>query len=163
MGSLPIRRTYSSNSTSRSSEVNRLSLGQSYKRVPKCRERGNMMSVRSSRRQRIVITITIVQIALLFLSTNRTGRSAFAEDSVQVPDVPPVPKMIAGKPYSVIRGESPGTWAVKWGDQSMLWKPQSWMEDRQQRLGPAFLAQWTTPGLPLPFDIPIEKKRDTRE
>ncbi len=117
-----------------------------------------MMSRNSSRRQRIVITITIVQIVLLFSSINRTGRSAFAEDSVQVPDVPPVPKMIAGKPYSVTPGESPGTWAVKWGDQSMLWKPQPWMEDRQQRLGPAFLAQWTTPGLPLPFDIPIEKR-----
>jgi hypothetical protein len=32
------------------------------------------------------------------------------------------------------------------------------MEDRQQKLGPAYIAQWATPGLPLPFEIPIEKR-----
>jgi hypothetical protein len=32
------------------------------------------------------------------------------------------------------------------------------MEDRQQKIGPAYIAQWATPGLPMPFDIPIEKR-----
>ncbi len=71
---------------------------------------------------------------------------------------PPLPKAIAGKPYSVTPGETPGTYVVKWGDESMLWKPTVWMEPEQIKMGPAYLAQWIAPGLPKPWDIPIEKR-----
>ncbi|WP_423961330.1 DUF1329 domain-containing protein [Candidatus Binatus sp.] len=103
----------------------------------------------------IVATFVVELIPSIVCNANRV----FAEEvTMAVPDVPPVPKVIAGKPYSVTKGESPGTWVVKWGDQSMLWKTQPWMEEREQKLGPAFLAQWTTPGLPMPFEVPIEKR-----
>src|SRR5262249_41374298 len=36
--------------------------------------------------------------------------------------IPPLPKTIAGKPYSVSPGKEPGTYIVKWGDSSMIWK-----------------------------------------
>src|ERR1700683_1740543 len=84
--------------------------------------------------------------------------TAYSETVVKVPVVPVVPPTIAGKPYSITPGGSPGTWLVKWGDQSLTWKAQPWMEDRQQKLGPAYISQWTTPGLPSPFEIPIEKR-----
>ena len=103
-----------------------------------------------------------VATTFLFVSSSGFVAPAFAQATtpggVQIPDPPKVPSMIAGKPYSITPGSSPGTWNVKWGDQSMVWKTQPWMEDRQQKLGPAYLAQWTTPGLPMPFEISIEKR-----
>ena len=104
------------------------------------------------------LLLMIAAVAAGLLQPKKWNSDALAENSVQIPDVPPIPKVIAGKPYSVTPGESPGTWMVKWGDQSMLWKAQPWMEDRQQKLGPAFIAQWTTPGLPMPFEVPIEQR-----
>jgi Protein of unknown function (DUF1329) len=103
---------------------------------------------------RSVAAVTVVIVAAVLIQPER----ACAQTTIQVPDVPVVPKVIAGKPYSVTVGETPGTWIVKWDDESMVWKAQPWMEDRQRKLGPAFLAQWTTPGLPLPYEIPIEKR-----
>ena len=64
-----------------------------------------------------LIAIVAATVAL-FLSMRWTVGGALADSSAQVPDVPPIPKVIAGKPYSVTPGESPGTWVVKWGDQS---------------------------------------------
>ena len=106
----------------------------------------------------LVALLSLAAIALGALSRGHVVDRAFALTTVQVPDVPPVPSTIAGKPYSVKPGESPGTWVVKWGDQSMIWKAQPWMEERQQKLGPAFIAQWATPGLPMPFEIPIAER-----
>ena len=106
------------------------------------------------RRRALLIATTILTLGAL--SSSHYKSNALAESAaVQVPDVPPEPPMIAGKPYSVKPGTSPGTWTVTWGDQSMQWKAKPWMEDRQQKLGPAFIAQWATPGLPMPFEVPI--------
>ena len=49
----------------------------------------------------------------------------------------PSPKMIAGKPYSITPGSEAGTYNVKWGDQSMVWKPNPYMEDKYKQMGPA--------------------------
>lgn len=124
-----------------------------------------MVKNRSSRRLAAVIpraSAVLIVIAALgvagLLSNGYSDGKARAEAIVKVPDVPPIPPIIAGKPYSVKPGDAPGTWVVKWGDESMVWKAQPWMEDRQRKLGPAFLAQWTTPGLPMPFEVPIEKR-----
>src|ERR1700683_4864873 len=46
---------------------------------------------------------------------------------------PLVPKAIAGQPYSIKPGDAPGTYAVTWGSQSMVWKPQPWMESNYAR------------------------------
>src|ERR1700685_3520060 len=102
----------------------------------------------------------LVAASLLCFGLLEKGAAAKAPpaNTIQIPDPPRVPAMIAGRPYSITPGGSPGTWTVKWGDQSMTWKAQPWMEDRQQKLGPAYIAQWATPGLPMPFDIPIEKR-----
>ena len=71
---------------------------------------------------------------------------------------PPLPKMIAGKPYSVTPGDVAGTFNVKWGDESMVWKPQPWMQAEQIKMGPAYNAQWLAPGLPSPWELPIEQR-----
>jgi hypothetical protein len=68
------------------------------------------------------------------------------------------PKTIAGKPYSVTPGTEPGTFNVKWGDQSMVWKPKPYMEEKYRTIGPAYYAQWTQPGLPPPWDVPLDKR-----
>jgi hypothetical protein len=68
------------------------------------------------------------------------------------------PKMIAGKPYSISTGKDLGTFLVRWGDQSMTWTPKPWMEDAYRTTGPAYYAQWTQPGLPTPFEIPIDQR-----
>lgn len=68
------------------------------------------------------------------------------------------PKAIAGKPYSVTPGTEPGTFNVKWGDQSMVWKPKPYMEEKYRTMGPAYYAQWTQPGLPPPWDLPLDKR-----
>jgi hypothetical protein len=72
-------------------------------------------------------------------------------------DIAP-PRMIAGKPYSITSGKAPGTYLVKWGDQSMTWTPKPWMEDRYRVTGPAYYAQWTQPGLPAPWEVPIDQR-----
>jgi hypothetical protein len=68
------------------------------------------------------------------------------------------PNMIAGKPYSIRPGAEPGTFNVRWGDQSMVWKPKPYMEDKYKTLGPEYYAQWTQPGLPPPWDIPMDQR-----
>lgn len=118
-----------------------------------------MVKANSNRRKALLFLTTVAAVMLAcVVSVRWTVTRAFAQSNVQIPDPPAIPKMVADKPYSVTKGESEGTWLVKWGDQSMVWKPQPWMEDRQQKLGPAFIAQWATPGLPLPFEIPIEQR-----
>jgi len=71
---------------------------------------------------------------------------------------PLVPKAIAGQPYSIKPGDAPGTYAVTWGSQSMVWKPQPWMESNYARLGPYYYLQWTRPGLPYRWEVPIEQR-----
>lgn len=61
---------------------------------------------------------------------------------------PLVPIAIAGKPYSIMMGETPGTYLVKWGNQSMVWKPEPWMEPAYAKLGPYYYLQWLRKGLP---------------
>ena len=71
---------------------------------------------------------------------------------------PTAPKTIAGKPYSITAGSAPGTWTVKWGDQSYDWKPSPWTEDPLKQQGPAYYAQWTQPGMPFPFEVPLDQR-----
>ena len=114
-----------------------------------------MTRIGSSRMTALWLLLMTASFVVVCITTS----TAHAQEvNVTIPDVPVVPKVIAGKPYSITKGESPGLWVVKWGDQQMLWKAQQWMEAREQKLGPAFLAQWTTPGLPMPFEVPIEKR-----
>jgi hypothetical protein len=68
-----------------------------------------------------------------------------------------VPKMIAGKPYSITPGSKPGTYVVKWGDDSFTWEAKPWYEDTLKKQGPAYYAQWTS-GKPFPFDVPIDQR-----
>jgi hypothetical protein len=71
---------------------------------------------------------------------------------------PLVPKELAGKPYSIQPGEEPGTYLVKWGSDSMVWKPQPWMEANYAKLGPYYYLQWTRKGMPYRWDVPIEDR-----
>lgn len=82
------------------------------------------------------------------------GNSAAISDT----ELPALPQEIAGKPYSVAPGKVPGTFDVAWGSQAMVWKPEPWMSPRYRRLGPRYYAQWTAPGLPLPFNVPLAKR-----
>ena len=66
--------------------------------------------------------------------------------------------MVAGKAYRVSPGEAPHTWEVRWGNETMLWQPRPWMEDSYKEQGPKLLMQWTKPGLPYPWELPIEKR-----
>src|ERR1700723_1665907 len=68
------------------------------------------------------------------------------------------PKMVAGKPYNIAPGTEPGTFNIKWGDQSMVWRPKPYMEEKYRTMGPAYYAQWTQPGLPPPWDLPLDKR-----
>lgn len=72
--------------------------------------------------------------------------------------LPELPKVIAGKPYSVTPGKVAGTFDVKWGDESMTWKPEPWMLPRYARLGPRYYAQWIRPGMPRPFEVPVAQR-----
>jgi len=100
----------------------------------------------------------ILSVALILLAA-----AAYASAQTSGPsssgDYAP-PKMIAGKPYSITPGSEPGTFNVKWGDQSMVWKPKPYMEEKYKAMGPAYYAQWTQPGLPPPWDLPIEKRSE---
>jgi len=69
-----------------------------------------------------------------------------------------VAKTIAGKPYSISAGPKPGTYTVKWGDDSMVWEQRPWMEDVLKAKGPAYYSQWTQKGMPFPWDVPIEQR-----
>ena len=69
-----------------------------------------------------------------------------------------VPKMIAGKPYSITPGPKPNTYTVKWGEDSMVWEQRPWMEDVLKAKGPAYYAQWTAKGMPFPWETPIEQR-----
>ena len=71
---------------------------------------------------------------------------------------PTVPKTIAGKPYSITPGATPGTWTVKWGDDTFNWKPSPWTEDPLKQQGPAYYAQWTEPGMPFPFEVALDQR-----
>ena len=42
----------------------------------------------------------------------------------------------------------------------MTWTPKPWMEDRYRVTGPAYYAQWTQPGMPAPWDVPIDQRSD---
>ena len=59
-----------------------------------------------------------------------------------------VPKMIAGKPYSI--SGSGGNYTVKWGDETMTWAQKPWMNDPLKQQGPAYYAQWAQPGMEFP-------------
>ena len=71
---------------------------------------------------------------------------------------PLVPTVIAGKPYSITAGETPGTYAVKWGNESMLWKPEPWMEPAYAKLGPYYYLQWLRKGLPYRWELPLDQR-----
>lgn len=66
--------------------------------------------------------------------------------------------MVAGKAYRVSPGETPHTWVVRWGNETMLWQPKPWMEDSYKEQGPNILMQWTKPGLPYPWELAIDKR-----
>jgi Protein of unknown function (DUF1329) len=129
-------------------------------KLPSIGDRFNMKQTESARRslsRKILLATNILLLSSGILVTSMLPQAS-AQSPVEIPDPPKVPTTIAGKPYSISPGGEPGVWNVKWGDESMVWKAQPWMEDRQQKIGPAYLAQWTTPGLPMPFEIPIEKR-----
>jgi Outer membrane lipoprotein-sorting protein len=67
-----------------------------------------------------------------------------------------VPKMIAGKPYSI--SGSGGNYTVKWGDETMTWTPKPWMNDPLKQQGPAYYAQWAQPGMEFPFELTMEQR-----
>jgi hypothetical protein len=68
-----------------------------------------------------------------------------------------VPKIIAGKPYSITPGSKPGTYTVKWGDDSMTWEAKPWYEETLKQQGPAYYAQWAS-GKPFPWDTPVDQR-----
>lgn len=72
--------------------------------------------------------------------------------------VPQAPTMIAGKPYLIEPGKESGTFVVKWGDSSMVWKPKPWMEPALAKSGPAYLAQWSAKGLTYPYELPVDQR-----
>jgi hypothetical protein len=74
-------------------------------------------------------------------------------------------QMILDKPYSVTPGSEPGSFICKWGDESVEWKPQAWQPSDYQEIGPAIYDRWTQPGLPYPWEKPLEErvKQDGRE
>ena len=92
--------------------------------------------------------------SLLFLIC--IGGTTYAADAVSTAPVAP-PKMIAGKPYSITPGSKPGTYQVKWGDDSFTWEAKPWYEDTLKQQGPAYYAQWTA-GKPFPFEVPIDQR-----
>ncbi len=69
-----------------------------------------------------------------------------------------VPKTIAGKPYSITASSKPGTYVVKWGDDSMTWEPKPYMEDQLKQQGPAYYAQWAQKGMEFPFERSMEDR-----
>src|ERR1022692_4308271 len=78
------------------------------RRASELSERDMIIKVGSNRRKSLALLIAIATAVVgFFLSTEWTEGPAFAQSTVQVPDVPIVPKMIAGKPYSVTPGGSP--------------------------------------------------------
>ena len=73
-------------------------------------------------------------------------------------DTVTIPKEIAGKPYSITRGSQPGTYTVKWGDDSVVWQPKAFYEETLKNEGPGFYAKWAQKGMPYPWDVPLEKR-----
>jgi len=69
-----------------------------------------------------------------------------------------VPKTIAGKSYSITASSKPGTYVVKWGDDSMTWEPKPYMEDQLKQQGPAYYAQWAQKGMEFPFERSMEDR-----
>jgi uncharacterized protein DUF1329 len=102
-----------------------------------------------------LIAISLLSLVGAFGITN--ARAQNVNPSAQTSDGL-TPKFIAGKPYSIAPGRTPGTFVVKWGDQSMTWTPKPWMEDRYRMMGPVYYSQWTQPGLPSPFEIPLDQR-----
>ena len=103
--------------------------------------------MRSMNRVFPVISITVLLISLFSLS----GLSA--------------EEMILGKPYSISPGTEPGTYVCKWGDETVNWKPQPWHNSSYKEIGPNIYDRWTQPGLPYPWEKPVEErvKHDGRE
>ena len=95
--------------------------------------------------RRLVTTALVIG---LVLTLGKWAAAAAAE----------VPKMIAGKPYSITPGPKPNTYTVKWGDETMTWEQRPWMEDVLKAKGPAYYAQWTAPGMPFPWEVPVEQR-----
>ena len=69
-----------------------------------------------------------------------------------------VPKTIAGKSYSITASSKPGTYVVKWGDDSMTWEPKPYMEDQLKQQGPVYYAQWAQKGMEFPFERSMEDR-----
>jgi hypothetical protein len=97
------------------------------------------------------LTLLIVLLSLICI-----GGYTYAADTVSTAPVPP-PKEIAGKPYSITPGSKPGTYLVKWGDDSFTWEAKPWYEDTLKQQGPAYYAQWTQ-GKPFPFEVPLDQR-----
>ena len=74
-------------------------------------------------------------------------------------------EMIMGKPYSISPGAEPGTFVCKWGEETVNWKPQAWHPSDYKSLGPNIYDRWIQPGLPYPWEKPMEErvKQDGRE
>ena len=89
----------------------------------------------------------------LLALTAATMQSASAEE------------MIAGKPYSVTEGSEPGTYMCTWGDEKVEWKPKAWHPRDYVDVGPNIYDRWVQPGLPYPWEIPVEARlqNDGRE
>lgn len=86
------------------------------------------------------------------------GVALAADSASEFNNWPPPPATIAGKPYSITKGEDPGTFIVKWGDEHMIWKPKDYMEPKYKEMGPAFYSIWTQKGMPLPFNVPLDQR-----
>ena len=74
-------------------------------------------------------------------------------------------EIIMGKPYSISPGAEPGTFVCKWGEETVNWKPQAWHPSDYKSLGPNIYDRWVQPGLPYPWEKPMEArvKQDGRE
>ncbi|RIL07367.1 MAG: hypothetical protein DCC71_03395 [Proteobacteria bacterium] len=67
-------------------------------------------------------------------------------------------EMIAGKPYSITPGDKPGTFVCQWGDEKVNWEPKPWHPTSYRELGPKVYDRWTQPGLPYPWEMPLEQR-----
>jgi len=74
-------------------------------------------------------------------------------------------QMILDKPYTVSPGTEAGSFVCKWGDETVTWKKQPWHPRDYAELGPNIYDRWIQPGLPYPWEMPLEErvKQDGRE
>ena len=69
--------------------------------------------------------------------------------------------MVAGKLWTVKPGEEAGTFDCQWGDEKVVWRPKPWHPADYKKIGPNIFKRWIAPGLPYPWEVPLEKRVDT--